>query len=191
MIAAVALAACGSNPAVRYDYSQEPDPRKTDFVIGVSDHLAIKIWKNPDLSSDVIVRPDGTITMPLIGELPAAGLTPKQLRDEVTQQLANYVKDEGAVVTVAVTAVNSYSYTVAGNVEHAGTFRSDKYVTVIEAISQAGGPNKYASPSQLKLIRVDRDGKTRLIPIDYEGLMKGRRTEANLALMPGDQLYMP
>jgi polysaccharide biosynthesis/export protein len=191
MVVAVVLAACGGNPSIRYDYGREPDPRKTEFVVGVADHLAIRVWKNPDLSAEVIVRPDGTITMPLLGDLTAAGRTPTQLRDDVTRQLANFVRDEGAVVTVAVTQVNSYSFTVSGNVERAGTFRSDKYVTVIEAIQLAGGPNRYASPGRMRLIRTDRDGKTRVIPISYDDIQSGKRPEANLALLPGDQIFMP
>ncbi len=187
----VAAVACGGAARVRYDYAKEPDPRKSEYVIGVADHLTIKVWKNPDLSAEVIVRPDGTITMPLVGDVHAAGRTPTELRAEVTRQLANFVKDESAVVTIAVTAVNSYSFTVSGNVERAGVFTAQKYVTVLEAVQLAGGPNRYASPERTRLIRHTRDGKQRVIPIDYNELVTGKRPEANLALMPGDQLYMP
>ncbi len=192
MIAVMAAPlACGGGQTIRYDYTAEPDPRKAEYVIGVADVLAIRVWKNPDLSNEVVVRPDGTITMPLIGDLTAAGKTPTQLREEVTKQLANFVKDEGAVVTIAVTGVNSYSFLVSGNVERAGTFRSDRYVTVLEAVQLAGGPNRYASPEDMKLFRTGADGKMREIPINYEEVLKGERPEANLALMAGDQIYMP
>ncbi len=184
-----ALAACGGG-AVRYNYKAEPDPRRMEYVIGVSDHLAIRVWKNGDLSAEVIVRPDGTITMPLIGDLVAAGKTPTELKADITKQLANYVRDESAVVTIAVTAVNSYSFTVSGNVEHAGVFSSQRYVTVLDAIQLAGGPNRYAG-STIKLYRRDRDGRLRIIPIDYRAVQEGRQPEANLALLPGDQIYVP
>ncbi len=182
-------AACGA-PAIHYDYTREPDPRRSEYVIGVSDHLAIKVWKNPDLSTEAIVRPDGTITMPLIGDLKAAGRTPTDLKAEVSKQLANFIRDESAVVTIAVTAVNSYSFTVSGNVEHAGVFSSPKYVTVLDAVQLAGGLNRYAG-SEVRLYRHDPSGKMRMIPIDYKAVQEGRQPEANLALLPGDQIYVP
>lgn len=185
------LGACGAAPKIDYDYAKEPDPRRSEFVIGVADRLAIKVWKNGDLSTEAVVRPDGTITMPLIGDLRAAGRTPTQLRDEVTQQLAKYVRDEGATVTIAVTGVNSYSFSVSGNVEKPGVFKSEKYVTVLEAVQLAGGPNRYSSPARTKLFRQGKDGKQRTIPIDYSKLEKGEGLEANLALFAGDQIYMP
>ena len=185
------VSGCAGSAVIKYDYASEPDPRKQEYVIGVSDKLTIRVWKNGDLSADVTVRPDGTITMPLIGDLKAAGQTPSQLRDAVTTELAKYIKDEGAVVTIAVTAVNSYSFVVSGNVEHAGTFRSDHYVTVMEAVQLAGGPNRYASPDRLKLFRVTAEGTTRVIPINYDALLGGKRPDSNLALFSGDQLHMP
>jgi polysaccharide biosynthesis/export protein len=186
----VLLGACGS-PRVKYDYSKEPDPRRNEYVIGVADHLAIHVWKNPELSQDAIVRPDGTITIPLIGDLEANGRTPSQLRDDITKQLAKYVRDEGVVVTVAVTGVNSYTFTVSGNVERPGVYSSTKYVTVLEAVQLAGGPNRFASPRDTRILRRDRAGKLREIPIDYPAVLEGKRPEANLALIAGDQLYVP
>src|SRR5262245_49671252 len=99
-----------------YDYSKEPNPRKLEDVIGVSDKLLITVWKNPDLSTDAVVRPDGTITMPLIGDIKASGRTPSELRGEITTRLGNFIKDDSAVVTVAITEVNSYRFTVTGAV---------------------------------------------------------------------------
>jgi polysaccharide export outer membrane protein len=183
------LAACGVR--ANYDYTKEPDPRRGEYVIGVPDHLSIQVWKNPDLSKEVIVRPDGTVTMPLIGDLKADGKTPSQLRDEISRQLSKFVRDEGAVVTVAVAAVNSYAFTVSGNVEHAGVFTSQKYVTVMEAMQLAGGPNRFASPRGTTLIRRDAAGKQRSIPIDYPAVLDGRAPQANLVLLSGDQLHVP
>ncbi len=185
------LAACASAPSARYDYSKEPDPRRSEYVIGVADHLAIQVWKNPDLSREVTVRPDGTITMPLIGDLKADGRTPSQLRSEITRQLGKFVRDESAVVTIAVTSINSYSFIVTGNVEHPGVFNSQKYVTVFEAIQLAGGPNRFASPADTKLMRRERDGTLRTIPIDYPAVLEGKQPYANLVLMSGDQVVVP
>src|SRR5262249_47060064 len=119
-----------------------------------------------------------------------AGMTPTDLKAEITKQLANYIRDESAVVTIAVTAVNSYSFTVSGNVEHAGVFTSQKYVTVLDAVQLAGGLNRYAG-SEVRLYRRDGKGNLRIIPIDYQAVLEGRRPEANLALLAGDQLYVP
>jgi polysaccharide export outer membrane protein len=187
----VALSGCGAAPVYDYDYAKEPDPRRSEFVIGVADRLAIKVWKNADLSTEVVVRPDGTITMPLIGDLRAAGRTPTELRAEITQQLAKFVRDEGATVTVAVTGVQSYSFTVSGNVEKPGVFKSEKYVTVLEAVQLAGGPNRYASPSRTRIFRQGKDGQQKTIPVNISALEKGEHLEMNLALYAGDQVYVP
>ncbi len=185
----VLLSACATTS--RYDYSTEPDPRRGEYVIGVADQLSIRVWKTPELSTEATVRPDGTITMPLIGDLTADGRTPSELKGEITRQLAKFVRDEGAVVTIAVTGVNSYSFTVGGNVEHPGVFNSRKYVTVLEAMQLAGGPNRFASPKETKLLRRDRKGKVRVIPINYPAVLDDTQPEANLVLLAGDQLFVP
>ena len=184
------LSACASGRS-GYDYRKEPDPRRSEYVIGVADRLSVLVWKNPELSREVTVRPDGTITVPLVGDIAAEGLTPSALKDEISRQLARYVRDEGAVVTVVVAEVNSYSFTVMGNVEKPGVFTAKKYMTVLEAIQLAGGPSRFASTSDMKLIRTDRKGKQRTIPINYPAVLDGSQPEANLALLAGDQLYVP
>jgi polysaccharide export outer membrane protein len=186
----VLLGACASSRS-GYDYAREPDPRKSEYVIGVADRLSIQVWKNPDLATDAVVRPDGTITMPLIGDLSANGKTPSQLKSEIAVQLARYVKDDGAVVTVAVTAVNSYSFTVSGNVTAPGVFTAQKYVTVLDAVQMAGGPNRFATASETQLTRRDQDGRPRIIPINYPAIVDGSQPEANLALLAGDQIHVP
>jgi polysaccharide biosynthesis/export protein len=187
----LSLAACATSPG--YDYRKEPDPNLMEYLIGPSDLLSIRVWKNPDVSSDVTVRPDGTITLPLIGDLTAVGRTPTELQDEITTQLGTYLKGEGLVVSVAVAAANSYNFTVSGNVERPGVYSSQRYVTVLEAIQLAGGPNRFASPSDTKLFRRLKrtSAKTRTIPIDYPSVLDGSHPEANLFLLPGDQLYVP
>lgn len=187
----MSLVACAA--ATRYDYRKEPDPHRMEYVIGASDQLSIRVWKNPDVSSDVTVRPDGTITMPLIGDLTAADRTPTEVQEVITNQLGNFLKGEGLVVSVAVVAANSYTFTVSGKVERPGIFTSPRYLTVLEAIQLAGGPSRFASPSGTLLFRrLSRTSvKTRTIPIDYPEVLKGRQPDANLVLLPGDQLYVP
>lgn len=174
-----------------HDYSREPDPRKQEYRIGVSDVLRVNVWHNPDLSGDAVVRPDGTISLALIGDVRAAGRSTAELRAEIAQRLKAFIKDESAAVTVAVAAINSYRFVVSGNVERGGAFVANHFVTVSEAVALAGGPNKFASPEQTVIIRADEPGKTRRIPIDYPGILKGSRPHHDLAVLTGDTIYVP
>ncbi len=174
-----------------YDYAKEPDPRRQEFVLGAADVLKISVWKNPELSAEAIVRPDGTISLPLVGEIAAGGRTPRELQFAIAQKLAAYIKDESTGVTVAVVGVNSYRFVVVGNVEHGGTFTSNHYATVTEAMALAGGPNRFAEPEQIIVIRPDPTRGTRRIPINYPAILNGTRPEENLALISGDTVYVP
>lgn len=174
-----------------YDYASEPDPRKQEFTLGAADALRINVWKNPELSAETIVRPDGTISLPLIGEIAAGGRTPRELQVAIAQKLTAFVKDESASVTVAVVGVNSYRFVVVGNVEHGGTFTSNHYVTVSEAMALAGGPTRFGEPEHIVIIRPDPTGGTRRIPIDYPAILNGTRPQENLALIAGDTIYVP
>lgn len=183
-------AGCGGGlPA--FDYKKEFDPRKNEYVIGVSDELRINVWRNGDLSGNVVVRPDGTITMPLIGDISVAGRTPTQVREDVASRLKTYIKDESAVVTVAVVDVNSYRFTVAGNVARPGSFDAPYYVTVAEAIAMAGGPTRFADTRAITLVRTGKDGRVRRIPINYDVIRAGEHPEADLALLAGDTIFVP
>ncbi|MDB4967898.1 MAG: outer rane polysaccharide exporter [Myxococcales bacterium] len=186
LIGLVLVAACG--PATNYDYSKEPDPRKHDFVIGPSDVLRITVWKNPELSTDAHVRPDGTITMPLIGDVQAAYRTPKDLKAEITRKLSSYIRDEGSVVSIAVTEVNSYRFTISGNVERAGVFSAKYYVTIAEAVAMAGGLNKFSN-GRLVIVRSDVQAGLRRIPIDFERISSSEHPEENLVILSGDTVF--
>jgi polysaccharide export outer membrane protein len=184
-------ARCATTPKVAYDYASEPDPRKQEYVLGVSDVLKVNVWKNPDLTVETVVRPDGTISLPLLGDLKAAGRTGAQLRAEIAQRLATYVKDESATVTVSVAVVNSYRFVVSGNVERAGAYNANHFVTVSEAIALAGGPNRFASPEEVVIIRNDATRGTRRIPVDYPSILSGRHPEQDLPVVAGDTIYVP
>ena len=185
--ALLVVAGCAT---VHYDYTREPDPRKHEFVIGASDVLHITVWKNSELTIDARVRPDGTITMPLIGDIVAANRTPTALKLEITKRLSNFIKDESSIVSVAVSDVNSYRFTVSGNVEHAGVLLSKYYVTASEAIAMAGGINKFASPHKLVIIRNDAQGFRR-IPLDYERVASGQHPDEDVVMLTGDTLFVP
>jgi polysaccharide export outer membrane protein len=170
-------------------YTQEHDPRRLPFTVGVADTLAVTVWKDPELSTQVTVRPDGTITLPLIGEVRAAGKTPEQLTVEVRERVSRFVKD--AIVTVAVTEVNSYRFTVSGNVSHPGLFNSRYFVTVSEAIALAGGPTRYADSDRVVIVRTDSQGKARRIPIDYDAILEGDAPQQDIVVLAGDNIYIP
>ena len=187
----IALAAACATTHGPYDYASEPDPRKGDFVLGASDVLKITVWRNPELSTDAVVRPDGTISMPLVGDLRAAGRTSVQVKEEIVTRLRAYIKDESAIVTVAVTAINSYRFVITGNVERPGAYSANHYVTISEAMALAGGPNRYADPGGMVIIRANAQGVTRRIPIDYNGVLTGMRPNENIAVHSGDMIYVP
>jgi polysaccharide export outer membrane protein len=128
--------------------------------------------------------------LPLLGDIRAVGLTPSQLKWEILKRLINYVKDESAVVTIAVTDPNSYRFTVSGNVEHPGVFTSHYYCTVTEALALAGGLNKFAA-HRLTIMRPDASGHIRQVPIDYERVASGDHPDENIALITGDVILVP
>jgi polysaccharide export outer membrane protein len=191
MLWAVVFASACQTARPAYDYAREPDPRLSEYTIGAADVLKIHVWKDAELSSQVTVRPDGTVTLPLLGELHAAGQTPSQLTREVTRRLAKFVREENAVVSVAVVEVNSYRYTVLGNVAQPGIFSPRYYVTITQAVAMAGGPTPFANLDRTTIIRSDDKGHQRKIPINLDSLRKGERLEQNLVLLAGDTVLVP
>ncbi|MBW2731285.1 MAG: polysaccharide biosynthesis/export family protein [Deltaproteobacteria bacterium] len=176
-----------------YDYSKEPDPRKggAAFKLGPGDQVAITVWRNSDLTTNATVRPDGIITMPLIGDIRAAGRTPSGLRKEISRRLSGFIKDQVVTVTVAVTNVISYRFTVSGNVARPGLFTSSRYVTVQEAVAMAGGPTRFAEPIKTVIVRQGKGGKTRRIPVNYPFVVSGKSPQMNLVLLRGDVVHVP
>ncbi|MEZ4295435.1 MAG: polysaccharide biosynthesis/export family protein [Polyangiaceae bacterium] len=186
------LPACGGTlPSDGYPHEKEYDPRKHEYVVGVSDELRVSVWKMADLSDDVVVRPDGTITLPLIGELRAANKTPSRLVEEIREKLLTYIKEEQAVVTVEVRAINSYRFTVSGNVVRPGPLTARYYVTVSEALIMAGGPTRFGSPERAIILRADGSGKVRRIPVNAKALAEGKSLEQDLAIVSGDTIVVP
>ncbi|HEX3596231.1 MAG TPA: polysaccharide biosynthesis/export family protein [Polyangiaceae bacterium] len=189
----VFASAVGCAPHAQYSdafYAQaaRDDPRRRPYEIGIADVVRITVWKDPNLSTDASVRPDGTVTMPLAGEFRAAGRTAAELQKDISTRLESYVKD--AVVTVALIEVNSYRFTVAGNVEHPGMFTSRYYVTVSEALALAGGPNRYASTSDVVLVR-STNGHRQRVAIDYDKILSGDRPDEDVVVLAGDAIQVP
>lgn len=190
-LAAVAPAcrhAASANARALYADAAQRDPRGKPYVIGVADVVRVSVFKDESLSTDAIVRPDGTLTIPLVGELRAAGRTAAQLQQDASQRLATLVKD--AAVTVSITEVNSYRFTVAGNVEHPGLFTARYYLTVSEALALAGGPNRYADTDEVVVVRTV-NGTTLRIPINYDDILSGKSPEQDIVILAGDSVRVP
>lgn len=186
----VMLAAC-PHGLPDYNYAGEPDPRNKELTLGVGDVVGINVWEQKDLNTDATIRPDGTITMPLVGDLHAAGETPSKLRQRIAEALAKYIKLQGTEVTVAVRAWKSYRFTIEGEVGRTGVFSSDQFVTVADAIAMAGGLTRFAKRNGIVLLRKDAQKNTKQIPLDYEALASGKRLDMNIYVLPGDVIWVP
>jgi polysaccharide biosynthesis/export protein len=159
----------------------------SDYVIGADDVLRISVWKEPDLSEMLPVRPDGKISMPLLNDIPAAGLTPLQLKDSITEKLKKFIADPR--VTVVVTAMNSQRIFVSGEVLHSGPIQLLPHMTILQALSQAGF-NQFANLKGIYLLRTE-NGKQERIPFNYKDVIKGNHPEQNIMLKPGDTVVVP
>lgn len=187
LVSLLLLASVGCATASTYDYKKEPDPRTSEYQVGPLDQLKVVVWKNQELSADVTVRPDGVVTLPLIGDVKAAGRTPTQIQKEISQRYANFIRVEESVVSVGVSQVNSLSFSISGNVEKAGVYSVKSYVTVLEAIATAGGANKYAG----NVAYIVRGTPTRRIPIDLKEASSGEHPEQNVVVLRGDLIVVP
>jgi polysaccharide export outer membrane protein len=165
-----------------------PEPQAaSDYVIGADDTLRISVWKEPDLSELLPVRPDGKISMPLLNDIPAAGLTPLQLKDSITEKLKKFIADPR--VTVVVTAMNSQRIFISGEVLHSGPTPLLPHMTMLQALSQAGF-TQFASLKGIYLLRTE-NGKQEKIPFNYKEVIKGNHPEQNITLKPGDTVVVP
>lgn len=193
LVVLLGLSACAAGSA-NYPYQSEPDPRKNEVALGVGDVIAINVWgeMNAGLNTEATIRPDGTITMPLVGDIKAAGLTTTTLKTTLKTKLASYIKLEGTEVTVALKEWRSYRFTVQGEVVRTGIYTTDQFVTVADAIALAGGPTRFAKRSDIVLMRKDpKTLEARRIPLDYDDLASGKRMEMNIYVLPGDSIYVP
>jgi len=170
-------------PSVSADTVGLPVDPKT-YVIGPEDILRITVWREADLSGVKGVRPDGKITMPLIGDLQASGLTPDRLTAQLKQGLSEYIKQ--LEITVEIIQVNSKSYSITGEVNRPGRYPLIVTKTVFEAVNDAGGFREFADRKHIKILR--KDG-TRL-EFNYNEFVGGKRPEKNVPLENGDTVLV-
>ena len=158
-----------------------------DYVIGPEDVLHIAVWKEADLTATLPVRPDGKISLPLVNDVQASGLTPMQLADSLTEKLKKYVASPR--VTVVVTAINSKRVYLVGEVGHTGAVPMLPNMTVLQALSSAG-MTQFANTKKIYVMRV-QGGKQVKLPVNYRKLVKGEQMDQNYLLQPGDTIVVP
>src|SRR3972149_1734274 len=172
--------------------AESPVPSQThEYLIGPEDVLEVSVWKNAELSKVVIVRPDGMISLPLTGDIKAAGFTPNQLRTTITGKLKEYM--ETAVVSVIVQQVNSFRVFILGEVVKPGVYTLKSKTTLLQAIAIAGGFNQFDSRNKIVIIRekIEDSAKTEKINIRFDDIVYSKDEDKNFVLMPSDTIFIP
>jgi polysaccharide export outer membrane protein len=165
-------------------------PHDGSFVIGNDDLLAINVWKEPDISRSVPVRPDGRISLPLVGELQATGRTPLQLEQEIASKLRNYIAEPE--VAVIVQQINSAKFNILGEVAKPGSYSLVGETRVLDAIAAAGGFKDFAKQKSIYILRPNPGGGgENRIAFNYKDVIKGKNTEQNIKLEPRDTVIVP
>jgi polysaccharide export outer membrane protein len=159
-----------------------------DYVIGVDDKLSIVYWKDKDMSADVIVRPDGKISLPLLNEMTAAGLTPGQLRERLTDESRRYVED--ANIIVVVMQINSRRVFITGEVNKPGPYPLAGPTTVLQLIAMAGGLRDYANGKNILIMR-NENNRPISLAFSYKDVISRKNLKQNIELKPGDTVVVP
>jgi polysaccharide export outer membrane protein len=158
------------------------------YKIGPEDLLEISVWKEQDLQKEVLVRPDGRISFPLVGEVIVSGKTPAEVQDEIAARLKKYIPDP--VVTILIKKIASYKIYVIGQVNKSGQFVVGQYLDVTQALALAGGLTPFASEDKIKILR-RKNGKEVVIPFEYSAIKKGENLEQNVILQSADVVIVP
>lgn len=166
------------------DVAVNPD----EYIVGEADTLHINVWKEPELSETVVVRPDGKISLPLVNEMKVSGMTPSQIQQLLTDRLKAYLV--APQVTVTVTEIHSKTVYITGEVLRAGEYPLLSPVTVLQLIARAGGLTTYANRHGIFVLR-EVDGKQVRYPFDYNDVIRGKSAAENIDLKPGDTVVVP
>jgi polysaccharide export outer membrane protein len=167
--------------------AQEPPPTVAEYVIGVADRLKVSVWREDEVSLEVSVRPDGKITVPLVGDVQAAGRTASEIARQLTTALAKYIKEP--VVTVIVTEVNSFKVYVIGEVNRQGELLLRKQTRLLQALAMAGGLTQFADKDNIVLVR-EEGGRESRRRIEYRNLVREEGSADNVHLKPGDTIIV-
>jgi len=179
-LALVVAVLCAAQAPPKLDTAVDP---KT-YIIGPEDVLLIRVWREPDISGPVAVRPDGKISLQLVNEVTAAGLTPEKLGGRIAEGLSKYITRPE--VSVAVQQVNSKKYYINGEVLKPGSYPLVVPITVMEALVNSGGFRDFANTKKITILR-----GTQRFPFNYKEVVKGKKLEQNITLQPGDQIIVP
>jgi len=159
------------------------------YVVGAEDTLSVYVWKEPDMSKTVPVRPDGMISLPLVGEIKAVGYTPVQLQSVLADAMKKYISDPQ--VTVVVEKIASLSFNIVGEVAKPGYFPLTRRMTVLDAISLAGGFKDFAKTKKVYVLRTGANGQQERLPFNYKQVIKGENPQQNVELQPRDTIVVP
>lgn len=188
-VAQTATKPSGQKPA---DAGAPPTPGTVtagpDYVIGPEDVLTVVFWREKEMSGDLTVRPDGKISLPLINDIQAAGLTPEQLRIRLTEAAAKYI--EAPTVTVVVKTINSRKVFIMGQVSKPGAYPISGPITVLQLLTLAGGMLEFADAEHIVIMRTE-NGKTTSHDFNYKDVLRGRNLKQNIELKPGDTIVVP
>ena len=185
--AALLVLLCGAASAQTATRTEKDPPNA--YAIGIGDVLEVSVWKNPDLSVTVPVRPDGRISVPLLGDVQAAGMTPLALKQTLTDGYKEYVTAPG--VSVVVKEIHSRKIYVTGEVAHPGTYDLEPRGKLMQALALAGGLTPYAK-GRVVLLRDGHDGRQeKRMEVELKSIINGKKPEDNLLLQPGDTLIVP
>jgi polysaccharide export outer membrane protein len=166
-----------------------PQPPPAEYIIGPTDVLDVSVWKEPDISRTVTVRPDGKISLPLVGELNASGQTPVQLQALIREKLATYITNPE--VTILMHDARSGAVSIFGKVAKAGSYPLTKQMTVLDVIAAAGGFKDYAKFTKIYVLRVQADGTTARYKFNFKEVIKGQNLSQNILVEPRDTIYIP
>jgi polysaccharide biosynthesis/export protein len=179
-----------SNTAPAAAANSKADPKSDDYIIGNGDELAVNVWKEPEISRTVPVRPDGKITLPLVGEVAAAGMTPRNLEANLTKQLTSFVASPS--VTVSVQTVHSQKFNIVGEVNRPGVYElNGPPMTVLDALALAGGLKDFAKSKKIYILRANQDGSQVRLPFNYNKVLKGEELQQNVVLQARDTIVVP
>lgn len=187
--AAAPLHANGAVPFAQSAEQASKTAAQADYLIGEDDTLEINVWNEPDLKQSLPVRFDGKITLPLIGEIQAAGTTPSQLQQAIAEKLKAYITHPE--VTVMVTQMNSRKFNILGRVAKPGSYPLTATTTVLDAIALAGGFQDFAKQKDIYVLRKSAGGAETRIPFNYKSVIKGNHPEENIVLDPHDTVVVP
>src|SRR6202046_5327306 len=176
-------------PAQSSDVASTTKPHDASFMIGNDDVLAINVWKEPDISRSVPVRSDGKISLPLVGEVQAAGQTPLKLEQDIASKLKSYIEEPD--VTVIVQQINSQKFNILGQITRPGVYPLTNTATVLDAIALAGGFRDFAKQKSIYVLRQNADGTQTKIPFNYKQVLKGQNPAQNIRLQPRDTIVVP